>query len=84
MGEDGELHCVELSAEGAVRVWAYRHANVTTFCQTSLTTGLHQDGADGGNRSKSCTKYNTFQKSAQEIKNHIHRSKNCWNKDLNW
>lgn len=59
VGEDGELHSVELSAQSAVRVGAHGHANVAPFCQTSLTAWFHQDGADGGGGRKTSINYNT-------------------------
>ena len=50
VGEDGELHCVELSAEGTVTVRADRQTDVAPFCQMGLTAWLHQDGTDGGKK----------------------------------
>lgn len=50
VGEDGELHSVELRAQRAVTVRAQSHTDISRFCQTSLTAGLHEDGADGKRR----------------------------------
>lgn len=59
VGEDGELHSVELSAEDTVRVRAYSHANIAPFCQMGLTAWLHQDGADP-RKSRKNSSYGTF------------------------
>lgn len=48
MGEDGELHGVELSAEDALTVRAHSHADVASLCEAGLAAGFHQDGARAG------------------------------------
>lgn len=48
MREDGELDGVELSAQDALAVRAYSHANVGLFCEAGITARFHQDGAGAG------------------------------------
>lgn len=48
MREDGELNGIELSAEDALTVRAYSHANIALLCQAGLTAWFHQDGASAG------------------------------------